>query len=133
MTDQELQVADKQEITPEGGELTRAGIYFTPAVDICETAKELIIFADMPGVKPDGVDIELKDGILSIEGKVPDEQQAEESLLSEYRKGSYFRSFRVTDTVNADKIAASMANGVLKVTLPKAEKAMPKKIEISAG
>jgi HSP20 family protein len=133
MTDTELQVADKQEVTPEGGELTRAGIYFTPAVDICETDKELIIFADMPGVKPDGADIELKDGVLSIEGKVPDVQQAGESLLSEYRRGSYFRSFRVTDAVDAGKIAASMSNGVLKVTLPKAEKAMPKKIEISTG
>jgi HSP20 family protein len=133
MTDKELRVADKQEVVAEGGELTRQGIYFTPAVDICETEKELIILADMPGVNPDGVDIELKEGVLSIEGKVPDLRDPGKPLLSEYRKGSYFRSFRVTDSIDSDKIAASMSNGVLKVTLPKAAKAMPKKIEITAG
>ncbi len=133
MTDKELQVTEKQEITPERGELTREGVYFTPAVDICETEKELMILADMPGVKPGGVDIELKEGILSIEGKVPVPIQAEESLLSEYRKGSYFRSFRVTDSVDAGKIAAALSNGVLKVTLPKHPKAIPRKIPITVG
>ena len=133
MTDKELQVAEKQEVTAEGGELTREGIYFTPPVDVCETEKELMILADMPGVKSDGVDIELKDGVLSIEGKVPLEPSAGENLLSEYTKGSYFRSFRVTDSVDAGKIAASISNGVLKVTLPKHEKAMPKKIPVTVG
>ncbi len=133
MTDKELQVSEKKEVTVEGGELTREGMYFSPAVDICETDKELIILADMPGVKPDGVDIELKEGVLSIEGKVPGAAQSEEILFSEYRKGSYFRSFRVTDSVDAGKIAASLSNGVLKVTLPKHEKAMPKKIPVTVG
>jgi len=133
MTDKELQVAEKQEVTTEGAELTREGVYFTPAVDICEKETELIILADMPGVKPDGVDIQLKDGVLSIEGKVTEASQAGENLLSEYRTGSYFRTFRVTDYVDASKIAASLSNGVLKVTLPKHEKAMPRKIPITAG
>jgi HSP20 family protein len=133
MADKELQVAEKQEVTTQGGELTREGIYFTPVVDICETEKELMILADMPGVKPDGIEVELKDGILSIEGKVPESPQTGEDLLSEFRKGSYFRSFRVTDSVDAGKIAASLSNGVLKVMLPKQEKAMPRKIPITAG
>jgi HSP20 family protein len=133
MMDEELQLSEKQEVTAEGTELTREGIYFTPAVDICETDKELMIFADMPGVKPSGVDIELKKGVLSIEGKVPVAGQAGEALLAEYRKGSYFRSFRVTDSVDAGKIVASLSNGVLKVTLPKHERAVPRKIPITAG
>ena len=133
MTDKELQVAEKQEVTAEGGELTREGIYFTPAVDICETDKELMILADMPGIKSDGLDIELKEGILSIEGKAPASIQPGEVLLSEYRKGGYFRRFRMTDAVDASKISASLSNGVLKVTLPKHEKAVPKKIPITAG
>ena len=133
MADKELQVAEKQEVSPEGGEFTRQGVYFTPAVDICETEKELLIVADMPGVRADGADIELKEGVLTIEGKVADQNQGGEPLLTEYRKGSYFRSFRVTDSVDAEKIAATMSNGVLKVTLPKAEKAMPRKIAIIAG
>lgn len=51
----------------------------------------------------------------------------------EYRKGHYFRSFRVTDSVDASKIAGSMSNGVLKLILPKHEKAIPKKIPITEG
>jgi HSP20 family protein len=133
MTDKELQFSEKKEVTAEGGELTREGIYFTPAVDICETEKELMILADVPGVKPGGVDIELKEGVLTIQGKVTEPTQSGEILLSEYRKGSYFRSFRVTDSVDAGKIAASLSNGVLQVTLPKHEKAMPKKIPVTVG
>ncbi|MGD9817117.1 MAG: Hsp20/alpha crystallin family protein [Desulfomonilaceae bacterium] len=133
MSDKELQVTEKKEVAEQGGEFIRQGVYFTPAVDICETDEELMIFADMPGVKSDGVDIELKEGTLSIEGKVIDDPQVGEPLLSEYRKGSYFRSFRITDSVDTDRIAAALVNGVLKVTLPKIPKAVPRKIAITTG
>ncbi len=88
MTDKELQVSEKKEVTAEGGELTREGIYFTPAVDICETEKELMILADMPGVKPGGVDIELKEGVLSIEGKVPEAAQSAEICFQSIGKAA---------------------------------------------
>ena len=133
MADKELQLAEKQEVTGKEGEFTREGAYFTPAVDICETEKELVILADMPGVKPDGVDIEVKEGILTIEGKVPPAATTGEALLMEYKQGNYFRSFRITDLVDTNKIAAAISNGVLKVTLPKMEKAVPRKIPITAG
>lgn len=133
MTDKELQVVEKQEVAPQQGELTRQGVYFTPAVDICETERELMILADMPGVKSDGVDVELKEGILTIEGRIPGTGLTGEPLLTEYRPGNYFRNFRVGEMIDADKIAASMSNGVLKVTLPKSAKAIPKKIQITAG
>jgi HSP20 family protein len=133
MMDKELQPTEKKEVVAQPGEFTREGIYFTPAIDICETDKELMIFADMPGVKSDGVDIEVKEGILSIEGKVPEEKKTGEQLLMEYRRGSYFRSFRITDLVDADKIAAAISDGVLKVTLPKSEKTLPRKITVTSG
>lgn len=133
MTDKELQVSEKQPVPAEEGEFTREGVYFTPAVDICETEKELMILADMPGVSPEGVDIEIREGILTIEGKVAARAEEAENLLTEYRQGNYFRNFRVTDTVDSDKIEASMSNGVLKVVLPKAEKAMPRKVAITTG
>ncbi|MGC8659739.1 MAG: Hsp20/alpha crystallin family protein [Desulfomonilaceae bacterium] len=134
MADKELQVAEKQEVAAQGGEFTREGAYFSPAVDIYESDKELLILADMPGVKPDGVDIEVKEGILTIEGKVPQAATASgEPLLNEYKQGNYFRSFRITDTVDTNKIAAAISNGVLKVTLPKMEKAIPRKIPITVG
>lgn len=133
MADKELQVSEKQEVSTERGEFTREGAYFTPAVDICETEKQIMILADMPGVKLDGVDVELKEGVLTIDGKVSTEATAGEHLLTEYRRGNYFRSFRVSDSIDAEKITATMSNGVLNVTLPKAEKVLPRKIEISAG
>jgi HSP20 family protein len=131
MSDQELQVSDKQEVQKEQGELTHQGVYFTPAVDIYETAQELVLLADMPGVEPGGVDIDLKEDTLSIIGRVDAPEPSGRNLLTEYRVGSYFRNFRVTDMVDREGITASLKDGVLKLTLPKAAKAVPKKIAIS--
>lgn len=133
MADQELQVHQKQEIAPETGEFTREGVYFTPAVDICENEKELIVMVDMPGVTTDDVEIDLKENILSIIGKVTEPEEAGEALLTEYRTGNYFRTFRLTDVIDQGKISASMSDGVLKLTLAKAEKAIPRKIPITQG
>jgi HSP20 family protein len=132
MADQEIQVAEKREVAPDQGEFTREGVYFTPAVDICETGKELIVLVDMPGVGSENVDVELKDNILSIEGKLTAAPVGGEELLTEYRTGSYFRTFRVTDIIDQGKISASMSDGVLHVRLPKTEKAVPRKIAITA-
>ena len=131
MAEQEIQVADKKELAPETGEFTREGTYFTPAVDIYETEKELVVLVDMPGVNSENVEIELKENNLSIEGKVPDEEGGGQELLQEYRIGNYFRTFRVADTFDKSKISASMADGVLHLTLPKAEKAVPRKIPVT--
>jgi HSP20 family protein len=131
MADQEIKAAAKQEVLPEKGEFTREGVYFTPAVDIYESEKELTLLVDMPGVSGENVDIELKEDILSIEGKLATPPPVGESLLTEYRTGSYFRTFRVTDVVDRGKIAASMTDGVLQLKLPKAEKAVPRKISIT--
>lgn len=132
MTDTELQVTEKQEVKPAEGELTHEGVYFTPAVDILENPKELVVMVDMPGVDKDRVEIDLKDNILSIVGRVPEESAEGEGLLTEYRTGNFFRTFRITDVVDQSKITASMADGVLKVVLPKAEKAVPRKISIAS-
>ncbi|MDQ7785846.1 MAG: Hsp20/alpha crystallin family protein [Desulfomonilaceae bacterium] len=131
MADQEIQVAEKKELASEGGEFTREGVYFTPAVDICETETELKVLVDMPGVNYENVDIELKENILTIEGKVPTEERRGQELLREYQTGNYFRSFRITEVVDQSKITASMSEGVLQLTLPKAEKAVPRKIPIA--
>lgn len=131
MADQEIQASGKQEVAPDRGEFTREGVYFTPAVDIYESEKELVLLVDMPGVSGDDIDIELKEDILSIEGKLASEQPSGESLLTEFRTGNYFRTFRITDLVDRAKISASMNDGVLQLKLPKAEKAVPRKIPIS--
>jgi len=131
MPDQELQVTEKKEVTPERGEFTREGIYFSPAVDIYSNERELVVLADMPGVSSESVDIDLRDDILTIVGKSQEKAGEGDLLLSEYRTGNYFRSFRVTEGIDQAKITASMSDGVLKLTLPKVEKAIPRKIAIS--
>jgi HSP20 family protein len=132
MADQEIQVAPKQEVAQDASEFTREGVYFSPAVDIYGTEKELVVVADMPGVNADQVEIDLRDDVLSIIGKMPTEELQGTPLLTEYRNGSYFRSFRITELVDQSKITASMADGVLKLVLPKVAKAIPRKIPIAA-
>lgn len=133
MTDQEIQPTQKQEVTPETREFTREGIYFSPAVDIYGTETALVVLADMPGVSADHVEIDLRDDVLSIIGKTEAQEEEGTALLTEYRNGNYFRSFRITDLVDQSKITASMSDGVLKLVLPKVEKAVPRKIPITAG
>jgi HSP20 family protein len=132
MPDQEIQVAPKQELAPEVGEFTREGLYFSPAVDIFDTEKELVLLADMPGVNAEQVEIDLRDNMLSIIGKMSPEGEKSDFLLREYRTGNYFRTFRITEVVDQSKITASMSDGVLKLILPKVAKAVPRKIPITA-
>ena len=133
MAEQELQVTQKQEVSPEKGELTLEGPYFSPAVDIYGTETELVLMADMPGVQSDQVEVDLREDILSILGKVDSESGPGESLLAEYRTGNYFRTFRLTDDIDRNKITAALSDGVLKLTLPKAAKAVPRKIPITVS
>jgi HSP20 family protein len=133
MTQTELQATNKAEVAPQKGEFTREGVYFSPAVDIYATEKELVLVADMPGVGPDGVDIELRDNVLSIIGKVEESPSKLDTLLAEYRFGSYFRTFQISEIVDQSKITASIADGVLKLVLPKVAKAVPRKIPIAGA
>ncbi|MBI5247855.1 MAG: Hsp20/alpha crystallin family protein [Desulfomonile tiedjei] len=127
---EELQVTQKHELATGSGELTREGPYFSPAVDIYGNETELVLLADMPGVTSDQVEIDLREDVLTVLGKMKVDDNGEE-LLSEYRTGSYFRSFRVTDMIDQSKITATMSDGVLKLVMPKVEKAVPRKIPIT--
>jgi HSP20 family protein len=133
MADQELQPTEKTEVQPEEGEFTREGVYFSPAVDIFETETELVLLADMPGVTPESVDVDLRDDTLTILGKVDLPKQEGRVLLGEYRTGNYFRTFRITEIVDRSKISAAISDGVIKITFPKVEKAVPRKIPITAA
>jgi HSP20 family protein len=122
---------EKKELEPLRGELTYEGRFFTPAVDIYETESKLVLIADMPGVEPDYVDIDLDEDNLSIVGRVGDEEPQGDLLLSEYGKGNYFRTFCVSDVIDRDAISAELRDGVLTLTLPKQKKALPRKISIA--
>jgi len=130
MTDQELSVRQKQEVT--GEEQMRAGRTFVPEVDICETADSLWLWADMPGVDEQSLDIQLADGVLTIDGRVSlSEYQNLDPVYTEYNIGNYARRFSVSNAIDPERIKAHVSNGVLTLELPKAERAKPRRITIS--
>jgi HSP20 family protein len=105
----------------------------TPAVDIVEDNKSYKVTAELPGLEEKDIDLKFADGVLTIKGEKGEEheEKKENYYLSERRFGSFQRSFRVPDTVEADKIEANFKNGVLTVTLPKTPEAQKKEKTIS--
>ena len=105
-----------------------------PAVDIADKEKTYEITAELPGMDESNIDVKFSDGTLTIKGEKREEKEEKKKdyYLSERRYGSFQRSFRVPDGVDADKIEASFKNGVLTVILPKTPEAQrsEKKIAI---
>ena len=88
----------------------------------------------MPGVKAKNLDIDLRQDILTLTGEVESPEGPNETeILREYRTGRYVRQFALSDTIDQSKIDAKLKDGVLRLVLPKAEKAVPKKITVKAG
>lgn len=106
--------------------------YIVPAVDIYETDEGLTLVADVPGVKKDGLHVNVEDGILTIRGQSGYEPR-HPVRYSEFALVDYFRQFELSEMVDPEKISARLEHGVLTLSLPKAEKAKPKKIEVVAG
>ncbi len=119
---------------PESAERTRGGQFFRPNCDIVERADELLVLADVPGAQGDRIDVKFEDGTLSIHAPI-DRRQAPETeyLLCEYAVGDYWRTFQVSEAVDASKISAEYANGVLTLHLPKAESLKPRKIAVTSA
>jgi HSP20 family protein len=112
-------------------ERTRTRPTYTPAVDILESADELTVLADMPGLRAEDVDIQFENGTLTIRGAVQERQGAETRYLRrEYGVGDYFRSFQVSELVDAEQIAAEYVDGVLTLHLPKVAQAKPRRIDV---
>lgn len=130
-----------QELTPQGGrEMTprdngaERAATFTPAVDIFEKGETTVILADMPGVAPDGIDVTLERQVLTLTGRVKSyAPEGYRRLSSEYREGDYTRTFTLSDEVDQEKIKAEFTNGVLRLELPRAAAAEPKKISVKAA
>jgi HSP20 family protein len=107
---------------------------WTPAVDIREGDQAFILTAELPGFSKDDVQVELKDNRLTLKGERKRETDVQET---QYRRrerayGTFERSIRLPGEVDADKAEATFKDGVLKLTLPKAEEAKPKAIRIAA-
>jgi len=129
----ELQVKEKQAVAVPA-EQTRPGLIFTPAVDIFETDRDITLLADMPGAAAEDITIDLHEGILTLTGDVkPWENPDESDVHIEFEIGKYQRQFTLSEIVDQAGIEAKIADGVLRLSLPKAEKAIPRKISVKAA
>jgi len=124
---------EKRETTTAQPERTRGTSGFVPTVDIIENGNELLLVADVPGAKADSVDIDYERGVLTIEARVePRQAENADYLLREYGVGDFCRSFQIGEGIDAEKIHAEIANGVLTLHLPKTEALKPRKVEVRA-
>lgn len=134
MTDtKDIQVKEKQEVRAPA-EQTKPGPVFSPDVDIFENDRAIVLLADMPGVKSKDLNIDLHENTLTITGDVlPFEGKDEEDIVIEYEIGRFTRQFSLSEVIDQNKIEAKLEDGVLRLTLPKVEKAAPRKITVKAA
>jgi HSP20 family molecular chaperone IbpA len=130
-------MADESNLTKQAadeaapGEHTRCGCHYRPHVDILEKDDELVVLADVPGATGEDIDVDFEEGNLTIHAKVkPRQDDSTEYLMHEYGVGDYYRTFRVSEAIDAAKITAEYADGVLTLHLPKAESTKPRKIDV---
>lgn len=121
---------EKRTETAPAMERTRGGQIYQPNVDILEKQDELLVVADLPGVKGSEIDIRFEDGELTIHGPAAMRQEGVRYLLQEYGVGDFYRTFRVSERIDASKISAEHKDGVLLLHLPKVEAAKPRKIKV---
>jgi HSP20 family protein len=126
-------VAQKERSEQTLAERTRGGVYFTPRVDILETDKELTLYADMPGVRPEDIDLRYERGELLLHGRVQPRERNGSLLLQEYEVGDFYRAFSIHESIDSSRISAECKNGVLTVHLPKEEKVQPKQIAVQGS
>jgi HSP20 family protein len=128
---QELQVQQKREVEKkqESTIPTRA---FVPTADIFETEQALSVILEMPGVEKDNVDISVENDTLTIQGRIDySKYEGLQPVYTEYNVGHYVRTFQISSKIEQGRISAELKDGVMKLVLPKAEKAKPRKIKVS--
>lgn len=127
-TNQEMQKAEPVPTTPEQ---TRPGPVYSPSVDIFENDHSITVLADMPGVKAEDLNIDLRESVLTLTGRIiAPEGERETVVLREYEPGMFFRQFTLAETIDQAKIDAKLVDGVLRLELPKVEKARPRQISV---
>lgn len=108
--------------------------YYLPAVDAMETREELVLIADMPGTRPEDLEVTVEDGILTLMGAMTAPAiDGRETLQREFLRGTYYRQFRLPREFAADRIDATLKAGVVTVRIPREEKSKPRKIPVKVG
>lgn len=126
---------EKHETTDSMPEATHCGCGFIPNVDILENDTELLLLADVPGAKAGDIDIDYEHGRLTIQARVAPRQPEDRTryLMREYGVGDYRRSFEIGEGIDAEKIHAEVADGVLTLHLPKSQALQPRRIAVQSA
>src|SRR5262245_25439050 len=114
---------------------SRAGA-FQPPVDLYETENEYVVKLAAPGLKPDNFEITMQQNMLTIQGRTQQEEEKQEDAryhVREQRFGEFLRTVQFPSQVDADKIQASLSNGILTIQVPKTEAAKPRRITVKAS
>lgn len=133
MTEESRAIQVQQEQRPTVRE-TRSRRIFAPAVDIVETNEDILVLADMPGVRQENLEVILEKNVLTIRGTVQLPAMQDYDLeYAEYEGGDYERVFTLADDIDREKIEAEMKHGVLHLRLPKAGPARIRRIPVKTG
>jgi HSP20 family protein len=131
---QELSVSEKRQVDTRIHQELRSGNWFVPAADIYETPDRVVLVMDMPGVCFDCAHVNIVDDELVVTGHVTHGEDEDDYVLyREYDIGHYHRHFGLPPAIDRERIEATMADGVLKVAMLKAEEIKPHRVPIKVG
>ena len=131
MSQQELQAQHKREVEKKQ-ESTIPVRDFVPVTDIFETEQALTVVLEMPGVSKESVEVGVENDVLTLTGRIDSSKyEGLQPLYTEYNIGNYSRSFQISSKIEQEGIKAELKDGVMTLVLPKAEKAMPRRISVS--
>ena len=129
--DQRMQVQQQENAPAEEMERTRARRVFVPRADIYETENEIVLLADIPGASENTVNITLEKNVLTIDAYIdPVRSNGYDLAYAEYEESDYRRVFHLSDEIDRDRIEATVSEGVLRLRLPKSERAMTRRIAV---
>lgn len=122
----------EQSLTRSGNEPASMRTW-APSVDIVETENELVVHAELPGIKPEDIQIQVEGDTLTLRGerKFEKEEKGKQYVRVERAYGSFQRSFTLNVPVKQDKVSANYRDGVLEINIPKAEEVKPKQIKVN--
>jgi HSP20 family protein len=114
-------------------ERTRGGVTYSPRIDIWESDEGLVLYADLPGVSPENLDIQFENRELRIHGNVGPRHEDQNFLYGEYGIGDFDRTFTIGETIDSKRISAELQNGVLTLHLPKTDAVKPRRIAVKSS
>ncbi len=126
----EIEAREKEVLVSED---PRTGLVFRPDVDILEEPEAFVIHADMPGANEQSVDVRLEKGLLTLHARLAETPGNLRPLHAEYRDGSYYREFRLSEDIDAGAVSARMKDGVLELRLPKSAAKKLRRISVEAA